>query len=139
MALKDSHWLRSIFGVGLGALVTLAGTGVLLWRDSAIQDQRLEVNVAAINSNARETATNAETLATLSQELPLIRQALVSNQELVGVVIEDLKGDVAMIGNRISAHISLDDGRHEAIAASIHNLEVLASVHDREHSQAGVQ
>ena len=101
MALKDSHWLRSLFGVGLGAFVTLAGTGVLLWRDSAIQDQRLEVNVAAINSNAQAIASNAETLATLSRELPLIRQALMSNQELFGVVIEDLKGDISALDARL--------------------------------------
>lgn len=123
-SIAENPWMRLLIGPGM----TLAVVGMGLFFTVREQGKQIVRNTDSI-------ASNAETLATLSQELPLIRQALDRDNELINLVVEGIKRDFLILSSRVSDYIRTDNEEQALVQERLHDLEMQVHVYAyRAHS-----
>lgn len=112
----ENPWVRLLLGPAMA--IVIVGFGI--YYNDARQDDRIAANEATLDK-----------LSSVADELPLLRQALERDNELVNVVIEGLKRDVTRSDARLTAYIEAAGERERSLAERVRELE------RHEHSAQG--
>lgn len=100
-------------------LISGASVVIALYISDEIQTERIAAQTKRIDDNAQ----SVKDLGKIAAELPLLRQSLDSNNNLINIVIEGLQKDQARTDNRLGLYIEGNGERQRALEARIRTVE----------------